>query len=99
MWRYIPYSMYDSKSVYYRLNTVLSYNKHINLLNDSNDNYVFALFDLFRLKFEANIMVSIGSIRAFKARHKINERGSSLYVSQNPVDFLVRSEGLSEIIN
>ena len=44
-------------------------------------------------------MVSIGSIRAFKARHKINERGSSLYVSQNPVDFLVRSEGLSEIIN
>lgn len=32
MWRYIPYSMYDSKSVYYRLNTVLSYNKHINLL-------------------------------------------------------------------
>lgn len=28
-----------------------SYNKHINLLNDSSDSYVFALFDLFRLKY------------------------------------------------
>lgn len=44
-------------------------------------------------------MVSIGSIRAFKACHRITERGSRLYLSQNPVDLLVRFEGLSEIIN
>lgn len=44
-------------------------------------------------------MVSTENVRAFKAHHRITERGSCLYFSPNPLDlFVVRFEGLNEII-